>query len=205
MSSERPGRLARLSPGQLNAEQSQVYEEITGGPRRSDGSRFQLAAADGSLEGPFNTMLLAPKLGLHLQRLGSAVRYETSLPATARELAILACARSERSEFEWYAHRSIALAAGVSQAVVDQVFSGAEDLELEEPVDATVVTVARLLLDTGDLSDEAYEAALDVLTEQQLVELVVLVGYYRLLSSALRVFRVPLPPGSEAVFETPIS
>ena len=198
MEPHRSGRLSRLTPPGLDPEQMLVYDEIANG-RRASGGGFPLREADGSLVGPFNTMLVAPHVGLHLQRLGSAIRYETSLPASGRELAILLCARATRSEFEWYAHAPLALAAGVPPSVVESLRTGGS-VVLDDPVDRAVVDVATHILASGDVPDPVYKAASTVLTDVQLVEVAVLVGYYRLLSGLLQVFRVPLPDGTHPSF-----
>lgn len=183
------GRLARLTPSALDAEQAEVYEEIVGGPRAK---ATRLTDDDGALAGPFNAMLVAPAIGLHLQRLGSAIRYETSLPDAAREIAILLVARAEQSEFEWYAHVPIAIAAGVPESVVAAIFDG-DELVVDDLVEGAVAAVTASVMDSGDVTDDIYDAASRVLTDVQLVELMALIGYYRLLSGLLRVFRVTLP------------
>lgn len=198
---ENSGRLPTLTPGDLSPEQRLVYDEITGGRRAQSQHLLRLDNEDGSLAGPFNAMLIAPAVGMHLQRLGSALRYQTSLPPAARELAILLCARAERSEFEWYAHKPIALAAGVSPAILRAILAD-EPLPLTDAVERAVGTAVSALLSAGDFSDEDHAALTTVLSTAQIVELVVLVGYYRLLSGVLRVFRVPLPPDAQPVFVT---
>jgi 4-carboxymuconolactone decarboxylase len=192
-------RLPRLAPPGLDDDQAAVYDEIAHGPRAKGRSGQALRDEDGALVGPFNAMVVAPRIGLHLQRLGSAIRYEGALSPRARELAILLCARYEHSAFEWYAHEPAALAAGAGEAALDAILSGAE-LRLDDPVDQTVVRVATSLLETGDVSDGAHRDAKGMLSDAQLVEIVVLVGYYRMLSVLLRAFRVELPPGVSTPF-----
>jgi alkylhydroperoxidase family enzyme len=187
-----------------DAEQQAVYDEIVSGPRARAVGSSAIRAGDGALAGPFNAMLVAPRVGLHLQRLGSAIRYRTSLPDTARELAILLCARAERSEFEWYAHAPIARAAGVPDEALTAILATGvatmDDGVDDDGVDDMVVAVTRSILDSGDVADDLYTDAVAVLGEVQLVELVTLVGYYRLLSSLLRVFRVGLPEDAHETF-----
>src|SRR3954452_20695979 len=110
-----------MTPESLDSAQTQVYEEITSGRR---GSASSLAAKDGSLVGPFNAMVFAPSVGMALQRLGSSARYDLSLRANAPEVAILLCAHAEESEFEWYAHGPLAVAAGVPAAFIDAIDGG---------------------------------------------------------------------------------
>jgi 4-carboxymuconolactone decarboxylase len=182
-------RLQALTPAELTPDQRALYDLINGGPR---GPVHVLE--DGSLQGPFNAMLHQPTVGTPLQLVGAALRYDGVLPPRARELAILTVARAYDAEFEWYAHAPIAIGLGVPEAAVEAIRRG-DDPELGDEHERAVVDLARLVLDRGDLDDAAWDAATDVLTPGQLVELTTLVGYYATLAMQMRLFRVPLPDG----------
>jgi 4-carboxymuconolactone decarboxylase len=109
------------------------------------------------------------------------------------------CARAERSAFEWYAHEPLAAAAGVPQPMIDAIASGATPT-IGDPVSDAVVKITASVIEDGDVSDEGYAAASRALSEAQLVEVLVLIGYYRLISGLLRVFRVPLPADARSPF-----
>ena len=182
-------RLKALAPPDLTTEQRELYDLINGGPR---GPVHVLD--DGSLRGPFNAMLHNPTVGRPLQLVGAALRYEGVLTPRSRELAILTVARAYRAEFEWYAHAPIAANLGVPEDAIDAIRRG-DQPELEDEVERTVVDLAQLVIDRGDLDDEAWSRATDVLTSEALVELTTLVGYYGILAMQMRLFRVPLPEG----------
>lgn len=187
-------RLTALVPAGLSAAQRALYDAILGGPR---GPGF--AAADGHLVGPFNAMLHNPSIGWPLARVGEALRYEGLLPPRSRELAILTVAAAYRSEFEWYAHAPIAEGLGVAADVIVDIRCGRRP-HLADEVEQTVVDVVQAVLDRVDLDDEAYARAAALVGEPELVELTTLVGYYGVLATQLRLFRVPLPPGAVTVF-----
>ena len=187
-------RLAALVPDGLSAVQRALYDAILGGPR---GPGF--TGEDGHLVGPFNAMLHNPAIGSPLARLGEALRYEGLLPARGRELAILTVAAAYRSEFEWYAHAPIAEGLGIEAAVVAAIRSGRRPCLGDEAEQATV-DVVRAVLGRADLDDAAYARAAALIGEPELVELTTLIGYYGILATQLRLFRVPLPPGVAAVF-----
>jgi 4-carboxymuconolactone decarboxylase len=185
------GRLPRLVPAELDAEQRVLYDAIAGGRRAQGPQLFRLTDADGCLEGPFNAFLLQPRLGSALQALGSAVRYETGLDDRSREIAILVVAAHWRSAFEWYAHEAVARAAGLTSpdlaAILDNqlgVLAGRE---------AVVARTAAALAARGDLDDAEYREAAAELGPDGLFELLTLVGYYATLALQLRVFRIPAP------------
>jgi 4-carboxymuconolactone decarboxylase len=186
-----PPRLDALVPEQLEGPQAQLYAAITGGPRAADSGRSPIVDDEGRLLGPFNAMLYNPALGEPMQGLGAAIRYRTSLEAATREVAILAVAATLDSEFEWYAHERLARGAGVSEETIARIAAGREpDGEAALPYRA-----ARELIGEGDLSDALYAEVQQRFGTTGCVELVVLIGYYRMLALVLRTFRVSTPSG----------
>jgi 4-carboxymuconolactone decarboxylase len=185
-------RLAKLTPGALDADQRAVYDSIAGGRRAQGPQLFRLTDDRGGLEGPFNAFLLQPRLGGALQALGSAVRYETALSDRARELAILVVAQVWDSDFEWYAHEAVGRHVGLTDDELDTVRSASFE-SLPDERERVVAQTAHILAAASDLDDDAYARAVDVLGRPQLFELLTLVGYYATLALQLRVFRVPTP------------
>lgn len=184
-------RLPKLTPSELDEEQRAVREAVTGGPRAAGPQLFRLVDDEGGLEGPFNAFLLQPRLGLALQAVGSAVRYETTLSDRVREIAILVVAVHRDSAFEWHAHEAVGRHVGLTDAELTAIREHRyDDLPVAEQVPARV---AHELLDTGDLDDASYAAAAETLGLAQLFELLTLVGYYDTLALQLRVFRVAAP------------
>ncbi|MBT2229231.1 carboxymuconolactone decarboxylase family protein [Nonomuraea sp. NEAU-A123] len=184
-----PARLDAFRPGDLTAEQRRLYDRLLGSPRATAPRPFPLADEEGRLRGPFNAMLLNPDLGHALQELGGAVRYRTGLTPRQREIAILAVAGHERSDYEWKVHSHAALLEGLTEAQLAGLRGGA-DRPFDDPAERAVLEAARELLRTGDLTDDTFAASIDVLGQTRLYEVVTLVGYYRLLAAQLRVLRV---------------
>jgi 4-carboxymuconolactone decarboxylase len=186
------GRLTKLQPHMLNAAQAELYAAMTGGPRGGGNQPFQLVDDAGALAGPFNAMLLEPAVGEALQALGAALRYRGSLPARARELAILIVAAHTECEFEQYAHEAAGRRAGLSEEDLAAIRAG-QAPDLADPAERALVDATWTLARTGDLTDEQYAAAEAELGQAALFELTTLVGYYSTLALQLRVFRVETP------------
>lgn len=178
-----------LTPDQLDDEQQRLYAEITAGPRGSGTQHFPLVREDGSLSGPFGLMLIQPALGRPLQALGSAVRFETGLTGRIREIAILAVAAATACEFERYAHERVGRAAGLTDDELDalnqQRFVGRDDRER-----AAYDFCVDLLTEGRVHSDEEFALLETELGAPTVMELLVLVGYYRTLSQMLNLFDV---------------
>jgi 4-carboxymuconolactone decarboxylase len=187
-------RLPRLTKAELNEEQLNLHRTITSGPRTSGPQLFELQDAQGALSGPFGAMLHAPALGGPLQELGAAVRYRTRMSDRTREIAILAVATATGSGFERYAHELIGQSVGLTEtelsALRDGTFASAD------PTEAAAYAVSRRLLDV-DLrqpwSDEEYTATVATLGREGVLELTVLVGYYRTLAQLMHVFDIGSP------------
>lgn len=187
-------RLARLHPPFADPRRQALHAALVGGRRGTGPQAIDLTAPDGSLVGPFGLMLQAPHLGEPLEELGAAVRFATSLTDRAREVAILTVAAVTGSEYEQYAHEKIGAMAGLREAELDSIRTGrfvnADGVDRSE---AMVCELARRLAERKPLDDADYEAAVAMLGEQTLLELVVLVGYYSMLAQMMSVFGVGTP------------
>lgn len=180
-------RTHRPLPAELDPAQLALYRAITGGPRGAGPQAFPLAEPDGRLRGPFSAMLLDPALGGPLQELGAALRFAGSLPARARELVILTVAAEVHSGFEQRAHEALGRRIGLTEDELAAVRAGAP-LPGPDPVERAAVAAARTLARRAGFDDAAYRAAVEVLSERDLFEVVVLVGYYGALAGVLAVF-----------------
>lgn len=179
-------RLAPFRPEQLDSDQRRLYDTILNGPRGRNGQGSSPVGPDGSLNGPFNAMLLSPTLGDAVQALGAVIRYSSTLPARSREIAILLVAHHCHSAYEWSAHSRHGLHAGLTEAEIESLTGEAPVFADHE--EAEVVTCVRELLHAGTLGDDVYLSAVEKLGRTQVFELVTLVGYYRMLAGVLATF-----------------
>ncbi len=185
-------RLDALSPEQMTTTQRELYEEIALGPRSKGPQLFPLTEPTGALTGPFGIMLHAPAMGRPLQELGAVIRYDTSLDSRIREIAILSVAADTSCAFETFAHERVGLAVGLRQSELTSLatgtFKGINDSE-----DAAYHLCKLLNEGRFPVSDGEYDDLRRRLGETVLIELVVLVGYYRTLAQLLNLFDVGLP------------
>ncbi|QDQ90619.1 carboxymuconolactone decarboxylase family protein [Rhodococcus sp. WB9] len=189
-------RIKTLRPAELDVEQKALYDSIVTGPRAQGPQLFALRDDEGRLNGPFGLMLHVPGLGSALQELGSAVRYRTAMTARIREIAILTVAAATESEFERYAHERVGHAAGLSAEETTALRSG--EFRSEDTTEQAAYDVCRrLLAGAGTLGDEDFRRFEAGLGHSALLELVVLVGYYRTPSQMMNVFGVGAPAGLE--------
>ena len=161
-----------------------------------------LAGTRTSLTGPFNVLLRSPIMGNHAQAMGEYLRFKTTVPARLNEMAIIMTARWWSSPYEWFAHKTLALNAGLSQAVVDDIQAGRRPASMK-PDEATVYAFCTELRDRKRVSDSTFKAARDLLGERGVVVLIGVMGYYDLVSMALNVDRYPMPDGAPLPFAEP--
>jgi 4-carboxymuconolactone decarboxylase len=179
----RGDRFKPLTPEEMTPDQKALADNILSGPR-------------GSLNGPFNVMLRSPDLGDRLQKVGEYVRFKTSIPPRLNELAILVTARAWTAQYEWYAHRELALKAGVPPAIIEDIAAGKRPGKMQND-EAVVYDFARELIGSKQVSDATFSAAKEKFGERGIVDLVGLIGYYHVVSMLLNVDRYPLPDGEK--------
>ena len=177
-------RLLPPSEDALSDEQRRVFEMIASGPR-------------GKVRGPLAIWLHRPELAQAAQALGAYCRYGSLLESRLSELVILTMATLWKSEFEWWAHKPIALKAGLSPDIVDALQHGAQP-EFGDAEERIVHGVVVELTEQRQLSDTTYKEAQEILGADRLVDLIGVCGYYTLISMTINAFEVPLPDGEAA-------
>ena len=161
----------------LTPEQTAVADAILSGPR-------------GEVVGPLRVWLTNPNLAQTAQALGQYARFDSSLPPYRSELAILVTARYWSSGFEWAHHAPLAIAAGHTQTVVDDI-AAARRPDLPDETARAIFAFAAELHRDKRVSDAAYATAERLLGPAGCVDLVGICGYYTLISMTINAFEVP--------------
>ncbi len=176
-------RLAPPDPAALSPRQKEVHDAIVAGPRKG-------------VRGPLAIWLHQPDLADTAQALGAYCRYGTSLPPRLSELAILVSARVWRAEYEWQAHKPIAIEAGIAPAAIEAIRTR-ETPSFEQEDEKLVYDFALSLQRDRAMPQALYDRATKLLGEGGVVDLTGIVGYYALISMTLTVFDLD-PPKPEA-------
>jgi alkylhydroperoxidase family enzyme len=163
--------MARVDyPNVDSPEAQQTVEQIRG----ERGGRFPNL---------FRMMLYNPAIADGWLRLGTAVRFKSELDDATRELAICLVARTTGAEYEWRAHRRIALEQGFSEAALDAILDWRQG-EFDERQRAVLALTEELTKNVG-ADDATFQAAREHLNERQMVELVTTVAYYNMVARFL--------------------
>jgi len=174
-------RFKPLTYETMTPEQKQLTDHILNSERKSMG-------------GPFNALLRSPEMGDLAQQLGAHIRFKTSLPHRLNEMAIIMTARLWTAQYEWYVHKNLALEAGLNPAVADAIAEGKRPSSMK-PDEEAIYNFCTELLNTRQVSDATFQAAVKAFGERGVVDLIGATGYYQLVSALLNVDRYPLPPG----------
>jgi len=177
---------------EMTPAQRALAESIRSGPRANvAGSAATAGTSPGS---PFSVFLRSPEVGEHLQRVGSYIRFKSSLGFKLNELAILITARHWNAQYEWFAHHRLALQAGLDPEIAKAIAQGNRPSNM--PADEAIIyDFCTELHQQKAVSDPTYQATLQRFGEQGLMDLIAVNGYYSLVAMVLNVDRTPIPDG----------
>jgi 4-carboxymuconolactone decarboxylase len=137
----------------------------------------------------FATLAHRPRLLTRVNSLGSCLMFGSVIPARERELVILRTAGRCRCAYEVTHHRSLGAAAGLTAQEIEAALDSASSHPWSV-ADRALLRVTDELVDGADVSDAAWADLERVLDDSGRVELLVLVGFYRMLAGLLNGARV---------------
>lgn len=176
-------RLPPLPDDALTPEQRAAAAAVVAGPR-------------GGLYGPFVPLLRSPELMAHVQRLGEYLRYRCAIGTKLSELAILTIARHWSQGVEWAIHAPLAAQVGIAADTIAAIGAGATPTRLTDD-EAIVYAFCTELQATQRVSDATFERARARFSEQGVVDLLGLCGYYTLLAMVMNGAQTALPPTAQ--------
>lgn len=143
--------------------------------------------------GPFVPLLRSPEAMLRVKAMGDYLRFKNVLPAKLSEFVILITARQWTQQYEWDVHYPIALKAGLSAEIAKAVADGRRPQNM--PADEELVyDFLTELHDTKSVSDATYARAVARFSEQGVIDMIGVNGYYTFLAMVMNTARTALPP-----------
>jgi 4-carboxymuconolactone decarboxylase len=142
--------------------------------------------------------------------LGGHLLRGEQIPAREREIVILRVGWQCQSEYEFGQHTALGLLAGLTAEEVAALADVGS--RTWPPADDALITMVDELCDDDVVSDQTWSQLMTRWSDEQLLELLVLAGYYRLVSGMLNSAGVALeadtdgwPAGAEARLRAPRS
>ncbi len=171
-------RLPELTAEDMNDAQRRILADIQ--------------SSRGGIRGPFPWLLRSPGMANIAQQLGAYLRYDSPLPGNLRELAILVVARFWAAQYEWHAHAPIAEREGVDPAVIEAIRKNRRP-DFGDPGEKNLYDFCVGTLENHRVDDATYGAMLDLVGDEQLLDVIAILGYYSLLAIIMGTFNVPVP------------
>ena len=163
--------MTRISPLPA-AERDEEVEQLLAGT---------LLGRDGEALNIFQTMARHPKLMKRWLPFGGWLLARGVLPVRDRELLILRTAWNCGAEYEWGHHVELAQGAGVSDDDIARVTQG-PDAPGWDPFEAALLRAADELHRDARVGDDTWSALAACYDEQALIEALMVVGQYHLVS-----------------------
>jgi 4-carboxymuconolactone decarboxylase len=176
-------RMPPIPADKLTAAQKKAVEEFK-------------AARSAEISGPFWPLLRSPEVMSRAQLLGQHLRFKSSLPPRLSELVILLTARRWTQQYEWNAHRPLALQGGLSADVVNAIAEGRRPDRMGDEEEA-IYTLWDEVQRNQSVSDATYARAVAKLGEQGVIDVLGITGYYTMLAMVMNTARTPLPDGAK--------
>ena len=170
----------------------------------SDAQKAAIAAFEKqrgrAIGGPFVPLLRSPRVFEIAIQMGYYLRYETGLPATLTEFAILITARRWSQNYEWFAHRKIAEEVGLDPVKIEAVREGRRPADMSDD-EAAVYDFCMEIHQNGQVSDTSYNALQQRFGDQAVIDFTAICGHYSLLAMVMNGTKTPMPVGAERELE----
>lgn len=149
---------------------------------------------DGKPLNIFGTLGHHPKLLKRFNLLGGFLLNKGLIPARERELVILRVGANARSEYEFGQHTVIGLDSGLTRQEIDALVRSPDAHEWSDG-DRALIALADELHADDCVGDATWSALASRWNDAQLAELLVVAGFYRLVSGFLNSTGVQLDDG----------
>ena len=143
----------------------------------------------------FRTLVVHPELASRMRPLGSGILAHGLVEPREREIVIhRTCARSG-AEYEWGVHvLAFGKPLGLTDEQIAATAAGTSDDPSWEERERLLIRLSDELYDTDTISDGLWAELVKGWRDEQLLELIVTAGWYRLLSYVINACGVELEP-----------
>jgi alkylhydroperoxidase family enzyme len=163
-------------------------------PDERDEQQAELVRYAGNEYGVYTTLVRHPDLFKDFLALGRRLLRLSSLEPRDREMLILRTAYRCRARYEWSHHDVIGRRAGLTDADLAVLSSDTVGPDVP-PATALLIRAADELVGDHVLSDDTWAALSEAYSQNQVIEICMLVGEYGMLAGALNSLGVQIEDG----------
>jgi 4-carboxymuconolactone decarboxylase len=183
-------RLPLLRPAELTAEQRPLYESFEQMTQAEEYQGFEVRNPDGAFVGPWGVLLHFPDLAVPLGRFIGLAQKLDGVSERARQVVILTIGGRFDAAYELYAHKPLALRAGLRPDQIAALSAGTRPTDLGED-ELLAADVATALTQGGAVPGPLYDAAVSGLGQQGFDAVVFIAVHYLALATLLNAYDVP--------------
>ena len=154
---------------------------------------------EGSKTNIIQIMANHPPMALAWSHFGKYFMTGHTLNNRQLEFVVLRVAVLVKSHYEWHNHVGYAMQAGISLEEIAQIrdFPEAENAFSEE--ECAILSTCDELIKSNNVLDATWATLQKTLSQEQMMDLVMLVGNYVMTSWAISAFGVPIEGGADAI------
>jgi 4-carboxymuconolactone decarboxylase len=171
-------RIKEVSPADMTADQTRVFEELTAGR--------------GRILTPYKVWIHSPAVASGMEKIGTYLNKRGSLSPREVEIGILIIARHWQADYVLQAHIREGRRVGLPDDVLEAIVDGGNPA-LPDPHERAVHDFARALASAQKPTDAEFAAFERALGRNGIAEVLVLIGYYTSVALAMKVHDVPIP------------
>lgn len=137
----------------------------------------------------FRTLAVHQDLASRMRPLGAGLLAHHKIEPRERELVILRTCALNGAEYEWGVHATF-----FKELTPEEIEGSVTGAHAWSHHDALLIELVDALDATGSIGDELWERATAEWSDEQLIELVVLTGWYRTISYVINAFKIEREP-----------
>jgi alkylhydroperoxidase family enzyme len=135
-------------------------------------------------------------------RLGGAILSRQKLKPCYRELVILWTAHLEDGKYEWAQHEPIAESVGCTKTQIAALAAGEAAASAFDKREKALLDFVTEVVENVRASEDAVKAVAAEFSPQEVIEIILTVGYYMMLARLTETTRIDIdPPGGTALIE----
>lgn len=140
----------------------------------------------------FRMLAHAPAIGGSVLRLIYTILAEADLDFGLRELAILRVSQRCHARYAWVQHVAVARAIGIEEAQIEALEHGNAPAGIFNRRERIVLAFTDEVLDDTRVSPHTFVRAQEEFSSRELVELLLTIGYFRMMSGLLTTLDIEL-------------